>query len=46
MQWIDDILLSAIKAAGYDPEQKVISEDFAPPPPQPSLITALSDQGR
>ncbi|HEV2263754.1 MAG TPA: hypothetical protein VGR79_04395 [Stellaceae bacterium] len=42
VQWIEETLLSAIKAAGYDPEQNVMSEDFVPPPTPPSFATFLS----
>lgn len=42
-QWIEETLLSAIKAAGYDPEQNVISEEFIPPPTQ-SMLSAARTQ--
>lgn len=41
-QWIEETLLSAIRAAGYDPEQNVMSEDFVAPPTPPLLATFLS----
>lgn len=42
-EWIESTILNAIKAAGYDPEQKVISEFFVTAPPHQTLPGLLGD---
>jgi hypothetical protein len=43
-KWIEETLLSAIIAAGYDPEQKVVSESFVVASPRRVLSNTLSQR--